>query len=337
MLNNPTSFQDINFGGLANITPLANLYYTIQRPARGEVFVLRSKWIPEGSFISFDNGTEFDLVPLQPYFVSFNHSVTVRIRNPFVAVNTGQIFSMTDIKGISFLNKSEYYVPSQEMPFNIVYWRPTGFGFDFQPVLGSKYAHLTLMQASSANAATYKVVKNYAGGFAPDYAPCIGYLCYDTLGASGSGYVYKNDYKKLCVENNGDSIRIEEVYTQIATTNYVYMTFCDTGDESYNESIITDRKPGLTPATTYVWTYQLPRHAKNLYYRISDNGGVAPQNIWLSVLLPQTSILVLVSGAAVTSIGGVLNNMGSYERMRIVILTHAANINDMIIDLCWKH
>jgi len=115
------------------------------------------------------------------------------------------------------------------------------------------------------------------------------------------------------------------------------MIYSDVGNELYNESILYARFPNLTPATVYTFTFQTPKHGRNIYYRISDGGGTPYQNIWYSVFLPQASLIILVSGAGVSSIGGVLANQGAGCRTRIVVQTNLALINDCVINIGWKH
>jgi len=332
-----SSFMPLDFGTIAGYNMVLS-FFEISRNVSGEVFELTSNWVTEGSKISFDDGMELDLIPQSPYYIHFNRKVTIKVKNPYRAPGAGAIVTSDRLQGVVFTNKSDYFLVKGKPQFGIVYCADNNIGFRLTPTLGGSHVQILHTCSNTAVRNCVKITKHpYLGTFSNDYLPCIGYITYDHTGGTGSNYNLNNDEKFISCELNGEDLGFAQVYASGATDSYYTLIYSNVGNEAYNESLLYARFPNLTINTVYTFTFQAPKHGRNVFYRISDANGTPFQGISYTVFLPQLSLIGLVSGSGVSSIGGQLTNQGAFCRVRITVTTNLTLTNDCVVNIAWKH
>lgn len=336
MQANITRQQAINFGTLVQFPNWAAAYWEITRPSNGSVFVLISNWIPKGSLISFDNGTWFELIPQQPYFVEFGREIKIRILNPYSNYPCGACTFSDPIEAVVFKDRSDYYPQNKDKSFSITYnltdCSTTGI---LRPVLGAQFGSIEMFHGAVNDVTCYKICKNPAGVLASNYMPCVGYITHDSLSATAA---LQGDQKFLTYELTDTYIALIPVYasTPARTPSFLINYNNVVITELNNESIMHDYKINLVANTIYEWYYQIPKHTHAYYYRHYDSGAVNWQQFFMGITLPATTYYEFVVLGVAWQAGGLLGSVGSGYRMRIAIQTNAAIVQNIRINFGFK-
>jgi len=329
-----SSFSEVDFGAMHTFANTLAVYWEINRPCAGSVFIWKSPYITTQSLIKFDDKAWLPLIPQQPYFIEFRQ-VTVRIYNPIeVGYASFHTIQYADAFKAYVFEKPEFYFncTNRNERFSIILSHAisSNFGFRINEFICDNFSmHIGTFDN---NTISYYIFGNSANFLLTGVKPCLAFNMYE-LSVNYAQHVGNIQV----IPNIFDYYDIDRIYFLNQTQIFTSIDFFNNAKEARNIHKLYDYHQNLAADTTYKWYYYIPRDgSKDLHFRL--DASLAWQTAGLYYFLANGNVGTLqIATPAVTGYFARHADLSGDTVLRLDVKTNAGGVSDLAFQMGIKN